>query len=193
MRQERHDRTAECLRTHAGRLGFSSSREGSYMRRGSRTSNRPQARWDLHCHIRPGAGHILVDVSYINPLAASYVRRSARQAGSAAQVRDAEKLRDYLHDHNCPGHTFRAVSFELHGRYSRGAMQFITEVAHAAFPGAHSGWLRSRALANVYSQLAVIRCQYNSRMLTAAAGLNTAHTGTSWIRGGAVPEADLYE
>jgi hypothetical protein len=37
----RHDETADALREYAGRIGFSSSREGPYMRRGFRTTNRP--------------------------------------------------------------------------------------------------------------------------------------------------------
>jgi hypothetical protein len=190
--QARHDETADCLREYAGRLGFGSSREGSYMRRGSLTTNRPRARWDLHCHVRPGPGHILADVSFIHPLAQTYLRRAAQEAGSAARLRDSQKVRDYLRDHNCPGHTFRPVSFETLGRYSEGAMQFIREVAHGAFPGAHSGRVRGRCFSNIYGQLAVIRCRYTSRMITAAAGLNTAHTGSSWVRGAAVPEAELF-
>jgi hypothetical protein len=39
--QARHDATADCLRAYAAHLGFFSSREGPYMRRGSCTTNRP--------------------------------------------------------------------------------------------------------------------------------------------------------
>jgi hypothetical protein len=60
-----HDETADALQ-YAGRLGFSSSRDVPHMRRGSRTTNRPRARWDFHCHIRPGLGHVLGDVSFIH-------------------------------------------------------------------------------------------------------------------------------
>jgi hypothetical protein len=187
----RHDETADALREYAGRLGFSSSREGPYMRRGSRTTNRPRARWDFHCHIRPGPGHVLGDVSFIHPLAPSYVHRSAEQAGSAARSRDQEKLNEYLRDHNCPGHTFRPISFESLGRFSDGAMTFIREVAHGAFPGTQAARARGRCFSNIFSHLAVVRCRHTSRMLTAAAGLQTAHTGSGWLQGSHHPTADM--
>jgi hypothetical protein len=116
---------------------------------------------------------------------------AAQEAGSTARLRDAQQVRDHLRDHN-PGHTFRPVSFETLGRYSEGAIRFIREVAHGAFPGAQSGRVPGRCFSNMYGQLAGIRRRYTSRMITAAAGLNTAHTGSSWVRGAAVPEAGLF-
>jgi hypothetical protein len=100
------------LREYVGRLGVSSSREGPYMRRGSRTTNRPLARWDFNCHSwpRPGPGHVSGDVSFIHPLAPSNVHRSAQQAGSAWS-RDQDKLHEYLRDPKCAGHTFRPIFF----------------------------------------------------------------------------------
>jgi hypothetical protein len=132
--QSRHDDTAEVLREFVGRLGFSSSREGPYSRLAPRTPNRPQPRWDFHCNLRPGPGHVLADVSYIHPLAASYLRSTARTPGHAAALRDADKRRDYYADHACPGYAFRAVSFETLGRFSPGTMQFLSEATPAAFP-----------------------------------------------------------
>jgi hypothetical protein len=188
----RHDETADALRKYAGRLGFSSSCEGPHIRRGSRTTNRPRDRWDFHCHIRPEPGHISEDVSYINPLAPSYVRPSAQQAGSAARCRDQDKLQEYLRDHNCPGHTFRPISFESLGRFSDGAMTFIREVAHGAFPGAQTAPARGRCFSNVFSHLAEVRCRHTSRKLTAAAALQTAHTGSGWLQGSHHPAADMH-
>jgi hypothetical protein len=189
--QRRHDDTADALRDFVGRMGFSSSREGRYSRLAPRTTNRPQARWDLHCHLRPGPGHVLGDISFIHPLASSYVHLAARTPGHAAARRDADKRRDYYADHNCPGYMFRAISFETLGRYSPGAMQFINEVVHAAFP--HPGYQRTASYDTLHCQLSVISCRYQSRMLTAAAGLHTARTGSSWIQGSASPSPEVWE
>jgi hypothetical protein len=59
---------------------------------------------------------------------------------------------------------------------------------HAAFP--QPGHQRAACFANVYRQLSVVQSRYLSRMLTAAAGLHTARTGSGWIRGApqATPE-----
>jgi hypothetical protein len=100
------------------------------MRLGSGTTNRPRARRAFHCHIRPGSGHVLGDVSFIHLLAPSYVRRSAQQAGSAAQSRDQDKLQEYLRDPKCPGHTFRPIYFESLGRFIDGAMTSIPRAAN---------------------------------------------------------------
>jgi hypothetical protein len=186
--QGRHDATADVLRDFVGRLGFSSSREGRYSRLAPRTPHRPQARWDFHCVLRPGPGHVLADVSFVHPMAASYVRQAARNPGHAAARRDADKRREYYADHNCPGYAFRPLSFETLGRFSSGAMQFISEATHAAFP--HPGHQRAACFTTVYRQLSVVSCRYLSRMLTAAAGLHTASTGSSWIRGASQPSSD---
>jgi hypothetical protein len=186
--QCRHDDTAEVLREFVGGLGFSSSRDGRYSRLAPRTPNRPQDRWDFHCNLRPGPGHVLADVCVIHHLAASNLRSAARTPGHAAALRDADKRRDYYADHACPGYAFRAISFETLGRFSPGAMQFLSGATHAAFlqPGHQS----AACFANIYRQLSVVQCRYLFRMLTAAAGLHTARTGSGWIRGApqATPE-----
>jgi hypothetical protein len=66
-------------------------------------------------------------------------------------------------------------------RFSPGAMQFLCEATHTAFP--QSGHQRDACFANVYRQLSVVQSRYLPRMLTAAAGLHTARTGSGWIRG----------
>jgi hypothetical protein len=185
----RHDESAEVLREFLGRLGFSSSREGRDSRLAHRTPNRSQARWDFHCNSRPGPDHVLADVSFIHPVAASYIRSAARTPGHAAALRDADKRRDSFADHICPGYAFRAISFESLGRFSPGAMQFLCEATHAAFP--QTGHQRAVCFANVYRQLSVVQCRYLSRMLTVAAGLHTARTGSGWIRGAALPSPEV--
>jgi hypothetical protein len=67
------------------------------------------------------------------------------------------------------------------GRFSPGAMQFLCETIHAAFP--QPGHQRADCFANVYRQQSVVQCRYLSRVLTAAAGLHTAQTGSGWICG----------
>jgi hypothetical protein len=56
---------------------FSSSQEGRYSQLAPRSPNRPQARWDFYYNLRRGPGHVLADVSFIHPLAASYIRSTA--------------------------------------------------------------------------------------------------------------------
>jgi hypothetical protein len=141
--------------------------------------NCPQARWDLHCNLRPGPRHVLADVSFIHPRAASYLLSAARTPGHAAALRDADKRRNYT-DHVYPGYALRAISFETLGRFSPCAMQFLCEATHASFP--QPGHQRDACFANVYRQLSVVQCRCLSRTLTAAAGLHTAHTGSGWIR-----------
>jgi hypothetical protein len=116
------------------------------------------------------------------------LQHAARNPGHAAALRDADKRRDYYADHDCPGYAFRAISVETLGRFSPGAMQFLCEANHAAFP--QPGQQRAACFANVYRQLSVVQCRYQSRMLTAAAGLHIARTGSGWIRGApqATPE-----
>jgi hypothetical protein len=70
-----------------GRLGFSSSREGRHSWLAPRIPNRFQARWDFHCNLHPGPGHVLADVSFIDPLAASHIRSAAGTPGHAAALR----------------------------------------------------------------------------------------------------------
>jgi hypothetical protein len=148
------------------------------MRRGSRTSNRRRARWDFHCHIRPGPGVVPGDASFIHVLAPSNVRRSAQQAGSAAWSRSQDKLQEYLRDHNCPGHIFRPISTESLYRFSHGAIAIIREVAQWAFPGVQAARARGHCFSNVFSHLAVLRCCHTSCMPSAAAGVQNAY----WIQ-----------
>jgi hypothetical protein len=177
--QSRHNETAEVLREFVGRLGLTSSREGRYSWFAPRTPNRLQARWVFHCNLRPGPGYVLADVSLIHPLAASYIRCPSRTPGHAAALRDADKRRDYFADHNCPGYAF--ISFETFARFSPGAMQFLCEATHAASP--QPGHQRAVCFANVYRQLSIVQCSYLSRILTAAAGLHSARTGSGSMRG----------
>jgi hypothetical protein len=128
----------------------------------------------------------------IRPLVPSYVRRSAQQAGSAVRTRDRDKLQEYLRDHNRPGHTFRLIAFESSGRFSEGAMTSIREVAHGAFPEAQAARARESCFSNLFSHLAVVRCRHTSCMLTAAAGLQTAHAGSGWLQGSHYPAADIH-
>jgi hypothetical protein len=117
--------------------------------------------------------------------AASCICSAARTPGHAAALRDADKRRDYFADHNCPGYAFRAISFETLGQFRPGAMQYLCEAIHAAFP--QPGHQRSVCFANVHRQLSVVQCGYLSRMLSAAADLHTARTGSGWIRGTPLP------
>jgi hypothetical protein len=174
----------QVLREFMSRLG-SSSRETRYSWLAPLTPNCPQARWDFHCNLRPGPGPVLADVSFIHPLAASYIRSAAGTPGYARALRDADKRRDYFADHNCPRYAYRAISFETLGQFSPGAMQFLCKATHAAFP--QPGHQRAVCFANVYRQLSMVQCHYLSRMLTAAAGLHKAHRGSGWIRGARLP------
>jgi hypothetical protein len=88
--QCRHGDTAEGLREIVGRLGFFSSREGRYSRLAPRTPNRSLARWDFHCSQCRGPGDVLGDVSFIHPVAASYLRAAARS--HTAALRDADSV-----------------------------------------------------------------------------------------------------
>jgi hypothetical protein len=78
-----------------------------------------------------------------------------------------------------------AISFEDLGHFSPGTMQFC-EATHAAF--AQPRHQHAACFSNAYRQLSVVQCRYLPRMLTAAAGLHTAHTGSGWIRG--APQAN---
>jgi hypothetical protein len=175
--ESRHDETAKVLRELVGRLGLSSSRQGRHSRLAPHIPNRPRARWDFHCNLRPGPAHILADVSFIHPLAASYIQCAACTLGHVAALRDADKRQDYFADHNYPDYAFCATFFETLGRLSPGAMQFLCKATHAAFP--QPEYQRAACFANVNRQLSVVQCCYLSRMLTAAAGLHTARTGSS--------------
>jgi hypothetical protein len=75
-----------------------------------RTLNHPQTRWDFHCNLCTGPGHVLADVSFIHPLAAPYTGYAARSPAHAAALRDADECRDYFANHNCPGQAFRKRS-----------------------------------------------------------------------------------
>jgi hypothetical protein len=132
---------------------------------------------------------VLADVSFIHPLAASYICSAVRTLGHAAALRDAEKRRDYFADHDCPGFAFRAISFETLGWCSPEAMQFLYEATHTAFP--QPGHQRAVCFANLHLQLSVLQCRYLSRMLTAAAGLHTARTGSGCIWGAPLPSPEI--
>jgi hypothetical protein len=68
-------------------------------------------------------------------------------------------------------------------------MQLLCEATHAAFP--QPGHQRAVRFANVYRQLTVVQNRYLSCMLTAAAGLHTARTGSGWIRGALLPSPEV--
>ena len=93
------------------------------------------------------------------------------------------KTTAYQRHHDCPGHQFAPISFETQGRISPGAMQFLGTVAHGAFLAPLRAALAAAALTiYMYKRLSVINCRYKSRLITAAAGLQTANTGRGWIR-----------
>jgi hypothetical protein len=56
--QSRQDDTAEVLRELVGCLRFSPIRGRRYSLLAPCTPNRPQARWDFHCILLPGPGHV---------------------------------------------------------------------------------------------------------------------------------------
>jgi hypothetical protein len=74
-----------------------------------------------------------------------------------------------------------AQSLLKHWSFNLGAMQFLCEATHLAFP--QPGYQRDACFASVYRQLSVVQSRYLSHMLTAAAGLHTASTGFGLIRG----------
>jgi hypothetical protein len=67
-------------------------------------------------------------------------------------------------------------------------MQLPCEATPAAFP--QPGHQHAACFANVYRELSVVQCRYLPHMLTVAAGLHTAHTGSGCICGAphATPE-----
>jgi hypothetical protein len=132
--QSHHEDTVEVLREFVGPLQFSSSQAVRYLRLSPAPRTAPRRAGDFHCNLRPSPGQVLADVSFIQPLAASYLSSPARTPGHAAALRDADKHRDYYADHNCPGYAFRAISFGTLGRFSPGTMQFFCEATHATFP-----------------------------------------------------------
>ena len=67
-------------------------------------------------------------------------------------------------------------------------MQFLGTVAHGAFPGTSQSRARSRCFDSMYKRLSVI----NSRLINAAAGLQTANTGSGWILGACQSCPDLH-
>jgi hypothetical protein len=60
-------------------------------------------------------------------------------------------------------------------------MQFLCGATHAAFP--QPGHHRAACFANVYRQLPLVQCRCLSPLLTAAAGLHTARTGSGGDQG----------
>jgi hypothetical protein len=145
------------------------------------TPSRPKAHWDFHCNLHPGSDHVLADVSFIHPLAASYVHSTTRNPGNAAALRDADKRWDYFADHNCPGYSFHAISLK------RWRSSVPVPCNASAKPpkllSPQPGHQRAICFANVYRQLSVVQCCYLCCMLTPAAGLHNARTGSGWIRG----------
>jgi hypothetical protein len=97
--QTHHDDIIEVLRGFVSRLGLPFSREGRYSQLASRTPSLPQSHWDFHCNLRPGPGHVLADVSFIRPLAASYLRPAVHTSCHTAALQVADKCRDYYADH----------------------------------------------------------------------------------------------
>jgi hypothetical protein len=97
--------------------------------------------------------------------------------------------RAYYADHNCPGYTSVTLSFETLGHLGAGTMQFLAQATNAAFRDAD--YRRSLTFANFYHQLSAVSCRYTFRMLSGAAGLHTASTGSSWLRGSLKPTPDV--
>jgi hypothetical protein len=151
--QNRHDETADILCEFVGCLGFSSCREVRYSRLASPTPNRPQARRDCHCNLRPGPGHVLADVSFIQPLAASYIRSAPHTPGHAAALRDANKRHNSFADHNCPEYAFRTIFFEALGPFTPGAMQLLCKAIRDVF--CQPSHQRAVCFANVCHKLSV--------------------------------------
>jgi hypothetical protein len=56
-------------------------------------------------YLRSGPGHLLADVTFIYPLAASYLPSTARTPGHAAALRDAQKKKQ-IGDHASPQRGF---------------------------------------------------------------------------------------
>jgi hypothetical protein len=87
----------------------------------------------------------------VNVTGATYICSAACTRGHAGALRDANKCRDCFTDHSCPENAFRAISFETLGPFSPGAMRFLCEATHAAFP--QPGHQRAVCFTNLYRQL----------------------------------------
>ena len=182
----RHDATVDDVRVVAHYGGRATTVEPRYGLAGSRSRSHPHGRGDISTVIRPGPGHTIIDVTYINPLNPDVIHAAATRPGAAAARAERRKSQEYFRDHNCPGYQFRPFAVETFGRLGAGSMQVLREIVDAT---GFSGRQRQRMFDNAYRRTAVTRCRWNSKLLSAALEQSVARTGDSFMAGRAVPSA----
>ena len=99
----------------------------------------------------------------------------------------------------CTSAIMTAPAISLHPSRSRhsgvsalGPCSFWAPLPMEPSRGTSQSRARGRCFDNMYKRLSAIHCRYHSRMITAAAGLQTATTGRGWIRGACRPCPDLH-
>lgn len=129
----------------------------------------------------------VADVSVIHPGADTFVGAAAVVAGSAAQVRDAQKYAKY----NSAGsavYRFVPLSHESFGRMGAPASRLLNELANCACStGAVE---KPRFVESALRELSVTLCRGNHRLVSAYAAINTRMNGSALIPGLPVPTTD---
>jgi hypothetical protein len=125
----RHNEVVQILAKFARKAGCHVVVEPRLLEaRGGRSS---QQRPDLK--IQGHAGTLLVDVTITNPLSDTYVRRAAREQGSAAAAKELRKRGKYgKYEHKESATSFLSFALELYGTFGKEATRVMEWLANEA-------------------------------------------------------------
>ena len=159
-------------------------------RRGPVDDGADDARGDIVCFL--GGENVVVDVSVIHVLAASYLAAASAREGAAAAERDRQKRAAYA-GRGDSGVKFIPFTVESLGRMGKPALGLLTSLGRRA-ADASGGTFSSRQFVDgVLQEVGVVLAHFNRRMENAVAGYVLRPAGREYMRPLDRPSCDVAD
>lgn len=129
----------------------------------------------------------VVDVSVIHPCARTYVAAASRKEGSAAALRDQQKL-DKYETADPHGYAFVPLSIETYGRLGKPAMQLLNTLGDRAAEG---GADKSAFVTNALRRLSMALCRGNAVVYKRGLTVMARVSGEHFLEGMLVPSGEI--
>ena len=159
-------------------------------RRGPVDDGADDVRGDIVCFL--GGENVVVDVSVIHVLAASYLAAASAREGAAAAERDRQKRAAYA-GRGDSGVKFIPFTVESLGRMGKSALGLLTSLGRRA-ADASGGTFSSRQFVDgVLQEVSVVLAHFNRRMENAVAGYVLRPAGREYMQPLDRPSCDVAD
>jgi len=171
----RHDNTVSVWRRRAGKARFATSHEPEMRKLNGAIMD--DSRGDVLL-IDASEGAVVLDVSFIHPAGDKVVAKAAKEVGSAAEVRENEKVAKYK-ERAQGGYKFVPLAHESYGRLGKQAMSYLHHLAESAC-GDRNKRDVSMWMAQALREFSAAGCKGNSLLIRNTMSHVAQITGTSF-------------